>query len=249
MSLIDTFGLLDLLFLPVIVPAVVFLIRRQSRSDVRALVLFGTSILAMAAIIQNKAPFYAILIMPTVPLIAAPYLDNITRKIGKLTEWTFWRNFVVIGLVVAAGCINLAPAIRGNDTEFNKALAFLGQSIPNGSLVYGAPTYWFALQDTRYVNWDQIVIQQRAMSGGTFTGAIEAIKPDYLVVDGFVAAFITDDDRCRASYQDSVCIPKTEYNALLKEHATLAGDLNTNAYGDIRVYKMNWAATQSGAGR
>ena len=63
----------------------------------------------MAAVIREKSPFYAILIAPTVPLMVAPYLDNITQRIGKFTEWAFWRNLVVISVVVVVGCINLLP--------------------------------------------------------------------------------------------------------------------------------------------
>ncbi len=112
-SLLGTIDYLDLLILPVMVPAAIFLIRRQSRSDIRALALFGISILSMAAVIREKSPFYAILIAPTVPLMVAPYLDNITQRIGKFTEWTFWRNFIVISIVIVVGCINLSPAIHG----------------------------------------------------------------------------------------------------------------------------------------
>src|SRR5207253_2555786 len=47
-SFITTIDLLDLLLLPVLVPALIILIRRQSRSDVRALAIFGMSVLAVA---------------------------------------------------------------------------------------------------------------------------------------------------------------------------------------------------------
>jgi hypothetical protein len=248
-SLVGTLGLLDLLLLTVLVPAIIMLVRRQSRSDVRVLALFGISILAFAAIIQNKAVFYAILIAPTVPLVIAPYVDSITQRIGKATEWAFWRNLIVLSTLAIIACINLAPAIRGSDAEFRQAEAFLQEKIPTGSLVYGSATYWFALHDTRYVNWDQFINQQRAMPGGKFSDAVQALKPDYIVIDGFVAAFLTDDDQCYAKFRTDVCIPKAEFNNLMKEHATVAGTLSTQDYGNVILYKMNWADAKSGAAR
>jgi 4-amino-4-deoxy-L-arabinose transferase-like glycosyltransferase len=248
-SLVSTLDLLDLLLLPVLVPAIIMLVRRQSRSDVKVLALFGTSILAMAAVILNKAPYYAILIAPTVPLILAPYVDYVTQKPGKITEWTFWRNVVVLSIVVVLGFTNLAPAIRGSDAEFRQAEAFLQEKIPTGSLVYGSATYWFALHDTRYVNWEQLVLQQRTMPDATFTDAVQALEPDYITVDDFMQGFITDDDLCRISYHDIPCIPKAEFNTLVTQDGTLVGELKTGQYGDIRVYKMKWASPPSGAGR
>jgi 4-amino-4-deoxy-L-arabinose transferase-like glycosyltransferase len=248
-SLIHTFDFLDLLLLPVIVPAMIFLIRRQSRSDIRVLALFGISVVSMAAIIQTKAPFYAILIAPTLPLMMAPYLEKITEKVGKITEWTFWRNLIVIGIIVVVGCINLYPAIHGNDEEYQKVLGYLKQTIPDGSLVYGSPTYWFAMKVTRYVNWEQILVQQKSTPSGTFSGAVETIKPDYLIVDGFMTEYTLDDDWCHANFNSFACIPKAELKTLLKEDATLAGEMKTGNFGDVRIYKMNWASTRSGAGR
>ncbi len=231
------------------IPAIIFLIRRQSRSDIRVIALFGISILAMAALIRFKGPYYAILIAPTIPLIVAPYLENITQKLGKVTEWAFWRNLSVLSVVVAVSIINLSPAMRGSDAQFEKVLSYFRQTVPSGSLIYGTPTYWFALTDTRYVNWEQIIFQQRTMPGGTFTGAMEALKPDYLVVDGYMEQYTFDDDLCRATYRDIACVPRTELGTLLKNDATLAGEIKTDEYGDIRIYKMNWASAYAGGGR
>ncbi|HEY7416047.1 MAG TPA: glycosyltransferase family 39 protein, partial [Ktedonobacteraceae bacterium] len=168
-SLIHTFDFLDLILLPVIVPAMIFLIRRQTRSDIKVLVLFGISVVSMAAIVQTKAPFYAILIAPTLPLVMSPYLDKITEKVGKMTEWAFWRNLIVISILVAVGCLNVYPAIHGSDAEYQKVLGLIKQTIPAESLVYGSPTYWFALPNNHYVNWEQILFEQETMPDGTFS--------------------------------------------------------------------------------
>jgi len=240
-SLVDTINFLDLAILILAVPAGIFLIRRQSKADIKVLALFGVTLLSMAAVINVKLPYYAILIAPTLPLMVAPYIDHVTQKIGKVTEWAFWRNLAVISAVIAIACINLSPAVLHNNNDYEKVASYLQQTVPNGSLVYGSPAYWLALSNTRYVNWEQLTLQQKAIPGGTFTDAVEAIKPDYLVVYSFMEDYTIDDAWCHANSVDFACALKTELNPFLKQNATLAGELSTGTYEDIRIYKMNWA--------
>ena len=224
-SIINTINLLDLLLIPVLVPAVILLVRRRSDQDKTVMALAGLMIVGVAALISYKQPHYAILIAPAISLVLAPYIVHITEKAGRIREWAFWRNVLVLSAITLVAVINLAPVLHGSDAEFQSVLSYLGQTIPKGSVVYGSPTYWFALPDSPYIDWEQIVFRQRSMAGSTFTDAAQAIKPDYLVIDGFMeTSFIMDDDTCHATYKDIPCIPKAELDNLLKQRGTLAGE-------------------------
>jgi hypothetical protein len=239
-SLMQALSMIDLVLIPILVPAFILLVRRQYDHDRKIYALLGILLLAVASVIQYNHPHYAILVAPAVSLMLAPYLQHITQTIGKIGEWAFWRNILILGIVLSASVSSLAPAVRGSDAEFRKVLDYIRQTVPNGSLVYGSPTYWFALPDTPYVIWEQIVFLQRYRSGSSFTDAIEEIKPDYLIIDGFMDVFVMDDKYCRANYLNIPCMPQVELQTFLEKHATLAGELETTDYGHIRVYKIAW---------
>ena len=125
----------------------------------------------------------------------APYLENITQKLGKVTEWAF---------LAKPFCAERRRGSKHNQPfsgytwercpvreSFELFPANRSEREPD---LRHTHMYWFALTDTRYVKWEQIIFQQRTMPGGTFTGAMEALKPDYLVVDGYMQQYTFDDD-------------------------------------------------------
>ena len=104
----------------------------------------------------------------------------------------------------------MAPAVTGSNADYRKVVAYLQQTIPNGSLVYGSPTFWLALPSTPYIDWEQITFRQRYVPGSTYTDAFETVKPDYFVIDGYMDLFMYDDNTCHATYKDVPCMPKAE---------------------------------------
>ena len=241
-SFLSTVNMLDLILLPVIIPAGIFLFRRWSNADKKVVALAGMTIICVAAFIRFKQEHYEILIAPAIALLLAPYLNSIAQTGGKITGWTFWRNLLVLGIIVGSSVINLAVAMRDSNPDYRKVLSYIGETIPDGSVVYGNPSYWFALPRNPYMNIEQIVFRQRYVPGSTFTDAVEAIKPDYLIIDGFVGQFVLDDETCREHFSDIPCMPQVELATLLKERATLVGDLKTRNFGDVQIYKMDLAS-------
>jgi hypothetical protein len=225
------------------------LIRRWTLVDRKVLLILGMIVLGVAALIRYKQPHYAILMAPAIALALAPYVALVTQKIGRVTQWAFWRSLFVVSALAAISVINLAPAWNSNNGDYQKVASAFRQTIPNGSLVYASPNFWLALPNTPYIDWEQILFRQRYVPGSTYTEAFEALKPDYFVIDGYMDVFVIDDSACQATYREVPCMPKNELNALLKDKAILAGEVKTNTYGDVRIYKMNWAGTRSGGGR
>ena len=60
------------------------------------------------------------------------------------------------------------------------------------------------------------------------------------VRDGWIDIFVTDDPAALSESKDSTVLPKSELESFLGSHAQLVASQNTNAFGDVRVYKIDW---------
>jgi hypothetical protein len=127
--------------------------------------------------------------------------------------------------------------------EFDDAVRRLRLAVPPGSSVMGSQTYWFGLPAERYLSWEQIIYFQRYAPGSTVEDALRALKPDYFVLDRHLENFIAPDIASAISeYNSFLWLPQAEIEQFLEQRSSLVTAFDTNYFGQIRVYKIDWRA-------
>jgi len=155
----------------------------------------------------------------------------------------------LFAIIVAAGCISLAttPNLRriavaccvvygvigmlGNaflvnrfkNADYVGLTAQLREAVPQGSTVYGANTFWLALQeDRRYYSADRTSLDYATVN----------LKPQYLILY----------DRLMmhgSGYGDNFGDLRSEATAYVKTHGEKVALIPSAFYGDLEIYRVN----------
>jgi 4-amino-4-deoxy-L-arabinose transferase-like glycosyltransferase len=238
-ALTGTLGHLDPRILPVIALATVALIRRGSASDRRLLVLFATVVAVYAVVTSFKTFHYAILIAPAAALLVGALFDIISRRPLRGSLWSFGETALAVGIVAVVVSLNIVTVWSASNSGYDRTADKIVQTIPDGASIIGAPTYWFARPYQPYLNWEQLDVYRGYYPGSSMEDAFDYYRPDYVIVDGFVEYFLAGNPGNSVDRQRSGTL-LLDLQQLLGERAVLVGQVETEPYGTVRIYKMAW---------
>jgi len=224
---------------PLILIAIVFLIKRSSEADKTLLGLGAVSTLAYTLLIRNKAPYYAILFTPTLDLmLAALLLAEINQPwrgvpkdyIRRALVWGFCGTSIVVSLMI----------LRVNFyTDYQVTQGRINQVVRPGDSIMGIQTFWFGLRDHDYDSWEELVYYQRYMPGSTLEDALRDFAPDILILDKYLdgSSSVESDT---FTYAQHLRLPPAEMQAFLKRYGQLVASIDGSVYSEIHVYRINW---------
>jgi 4-amino-4-deoxy-L-arabinose transferase-like glycosyltransferase len=239
-ALLGTLRHLDLRLVPVLLLAIVALVKRGSMSDRRVLLVFAAVFLSHTLMTSYKTYHYAIMIAPAGALLVAVLLDMMSRRPLRASLWSFTQTALVVGIVVVTGVINIWTVWGASNAGYDETAEKMTQTIPDGASIMAAPTYWFARPYQSYVNFNRLEIYGRRYPGSSLQDAFTYYKPDYFIMDGFIQYWLTDDPKVLNGEHLFPVLPKSEMWRILNERGTLLGKVDTEPYGTVRIYKMNW---------
>jgi 4-amino-4-deoxy-L-arabinose transferase-like glycosyltransferase len=158
--------------------------------------------------------------------VAAPVFALIVASAAVSFATSRKRRWVA----VAACLLYAANQIAGNafltwrfrDADYNRLATELRNAIPAGESVYGANTFWLALNDRRYYSYDR----------SPFDYAIANLKPRYLIlydrvmIDG--SGFGADDFR----------EVRTKATAFVHTYCEKTAVISNPFYGDLEIYRV-----------
>ena len=248
-SIADVFLQFGLPLALLIALASVSLAYRRSPSDKILLVLFAVLVVAFALVVRNKSIQYAILVSPVAGLLIAAYIDMLLGAGWRTSRTVFVQIALAAGLVIASVAMIIPALTPGPTQEYQASLTLVRNAVPQGASVIGSQTYWFALPNQPYYSWEQLVFYRRINAGATIADAFRYMHPDYFVRDGWTDIFVTDDPAALSESNDTTVLPKSELESFLNSHAQLVASQNTDTFGSVRVYKIDWGSlgTYSGA--
>jgi hypothetical protein len=105
----------------------------------------------------------------------------------------------------------------------------------------GDEVFWFSFSDHRFYPYYELTYYPSYSPGSTLETTFEAYRPDYFIVDsGWWQQFFTKDEAGLRPYARMLHIPRSEMEGFLASRARLVASVETENYGEVRVYRISW---------
>jgi 4-amino-4-deoxy-L-arabinose transferase-like glycosyltransferase len=211
--------------------------------------MFLIAVISFALLIKSKQGYYLILIAPFFDIVLAEWLEHFVFRNYALRFWSRVARGTTIVVLLAGSLFSLATflmAFKSPPLNEPKSVAQrIEQVIPKGSSIMGPQTYWFDLHQYRYISWQNILAYQTHVPQTTFDDAMATLRPDVLVVDDDLREFILPEQEVvpRSGFERYAWerrLPKIEVDAFLARRGTLKYSLETQNYGTVEIYLINW---------
>jgi hypothetical protein len=199
--------------------ASILVLYRYNRGLLQKLACLILPCMAWWAYIRNPSARYM--------AIAAPY-SSLLLAGGALALWNqkpAWRRKlvgVVVLLLVAQVASNYALLYIYRKADYTGVTSALRALIPRDATVYGALTFWMALNDHQYYSWNRTSLPYALDHGATYL-----ILNDRVLVGG--EGHGRDDWRIR----------RLTLEDFVKTNASLIGRVPNPFYGDLQIYHVN----------
>ena len=150
------------------------------------------------------------------------------------------RWVAILGITIGGLILNQQEIGINRYETYEQAQAYVDGAVAPDDTVMGPQTYWFGLYEQDYYSWEALVYYQRMFPGSTLGDALEAFRPDVLIIDSQISGFITDDPGS-ALYSQHLRLPAAELYGFLEDSASLIGTREIETYGPIEIYRIDWA--------
>ncbi len=220
--------------------ALVMLAMRRSPADQALLVLAATLVIAYTALVRNKFVYYAILITPALDLLIAVLVLECSRQPwqGRLRDYA--SRILVWGLTASVVGANFLMLGTDYWQIYQSVQSQINQVIPPGASVMAVETYWLGLYDHVYYSWELLPKYRHYRPGSTLEEALREFRPDILIIDGQMRAFIIDPDPQGDPYRQYLQITPAELERFLARQAQLLIAFDGGDYGPVSVYRIDW---------
>ena len=126
--------------------------------------------------------------------------------------------------------------------------AYMRRATAANETIMAEPTYWFDLTDVRYLSWVQLLNYQNLHPGTNVGDALNAIRPEVLVIDGARRKFILADDANvpytgAGRYLWDRRFPADIFDSFLACRGQLTYRIETKAFSLVEIYRIDWERT------
>jgi len=214
---------------------VAYLMFRWNRFDRRLLIMVGVTFFVFALFRGSKTIYYAILLFPFMILLIAETLVGVFSSATTHLQKVFIAAIIAMLLVVNG--MRLVESLE-NQSDFSyEAISQQIQSvIPDGAKVMGLPTWWFSLPQADYSS--SLTLNYYAFFNDyNFEQGISAIRPDYIIIDDVLRGALTHDT---FTTSPNYGVPGDDFYAFLADQGTLILEFDTQYYGTIAIYAIDW---------
>ncbi len=210
--------------------ALIFLFRQRPRLAGELALLLGVNWLWWAPMVNKTpryiavlAPVFAVTVAAAIVMAGRTGLPACPRDVAKHLRWK--RAAIVIGLIFGLSQLagNAFLIYRYRTADYESVGRRLREIIPATASVYGVTTFYLALHDRTFYSYTRT----------PFRYAIANLRPQYLILYDRVMVHgsgFGDDDFAEL---------RAEAAEFVKAHATLAGRVSNQFYGDLEVYRVN----------
>jgi 4-amino-4-deoxy-L-arabinose transferase-like glycosyltransferase len=229
----------SLALIPLIVWAAIALMRRRSEADKTLLVLNAALLGGVILLFRNKAAYYAIMFTLALDLMVGVFLLQTLQQpwYGRFRDYV--RVSLIWGCCILALVLNLSTLRMDSWKVYTEAQDFINGLVRPGEAIMASQTFWLGLHEHTYYSWENLIYYRRYVPGSTLEDALRELGPDILVIDRHLGNFISDEPK-ESGYSQHLNLPRTDMNAFLSRSASLIGVLDIEAYGPIRVYRIDW---------
>jgi hypothetical protein len=225
----------------VVLPALLALGWRRSPADRRLLTIVAAMLIQLIAIIPYKPAYYAIVFSPAFDVALAAFVALLLGLNWRGSRLVRVSTMAVIGLLVTSVAMQFGWIGRDLNAEHRALVQGIRAVAPAGSIVMGEPVYWFGMQDYAYVGLEQVGFHRRLHPGLTIDEIMAVYRPDYLIVDWFVAKHVKDSPEEIQVASKTSFMPKAEFDEFLRKRTTPVATLTDRTRGTVQVLRVDWA--------
>ena len=220
--------------------SILFCIARRQKAD-RILVMFvGVAFLLFVLLIQAKHDIYAILFYPFFLLLVAETLISLLREGRRLEPQRLFAG-AILALFVFNSALHIARPIAANrDYDYYEVTNHVRRVIPAGARVAGLPHWWLGLSDFDYRSIMNLTYYH-FFNDYSLTQGMEAIRPQYLIVDTGLRGLLMDQVGFTTKPGFSMYdLPRGEFEAFLAQRGHKIDGFVNPWHGIFEIYEIHW---------
>jgi hypothetical protein len=226
----------------VVLPALLALGWRRGPADRRLLTILGVMLIQLVAIVPYKPAYYAIVFSPAYDVALAGFVAMLLGLNWRGSRLARISTIAVVGLLAASTVMQFGWVGRHETDEHLALVQGIRAVAPVGSTVMGEPVYWLSMQDYAYVGLDQVGLHRRLHPGATIDEIMAVYRPDYLIVDWFVAKHVKASPEEIQVASKTSFMPKAEFDEFLRKRTTPVATLTDRTRGTVQVLRVDWAS-------
>jgi 4-amino-4-deoxy-L-arabinose transferase-like glycosyltransferase len=218
--------------------SIAYLISRRSWSDRFLLIFVGMAFLSFTMFVYHKDELYSILFYPFFMLAAAEAIVTLARKASATPKLNVFIVVLFI-MLIANDVEHFARRYSENaGYDYNAITEQINSVVPEGARVMGMPQWWLGLTDTDYRS-NLNIIFYNYHNNYTLTQALEAIRPDILIMDPWQRDWLVDDDHITVGYPG---LPRQEFEDFLAQRGEKVLEFTDPWHGLFEIYAIDWDA-------
>ena len=219
--------------------SIVFMVFRRLKADLALLVFTGTVFAGFVLIVGNKHDIYAILLYPFFMLMVSEALVSLfTQYKAYKPQQAFIGS--LIGLVIFSGIIFQSRVLSSAmNYDYYAITNEIKRSIPPDSQVMGLPNWWLGLSDYDYRS-NLSLTYAHFEKGYSLKEGMEALHPDYLIVDTGWQGLLVDEGYFDPNGFDVFKMPRQEFKDFLSQYGELVDEFSNPWHGNFSIYRIHW---------
>lgn len=230
--------------LALVVVGAVLLFMRRNKTDKHLLVFTGAAFAMTVLIVDDKGIIYGILLYPFFMLIVAEGLTSMLNRTRDLREPFVFTVIILVAAVGKDTFVMGREMIKNRDNNYYNVTDVIREVIPPDARVLGMPSWWFGLSDHEYIS-SFVIPYFRFYNNYDVREALEAARPDIIIVDNLTGTLLTDSRDELPSNLRPFHIPRQEFNQFLDERGTLLRSFDDPQQSEFFVYSIDWSVPES----
>ncbi len=220
--------------------SILFCFARRKIAD-RLLVTFvGVAFLLFVLLIQAKHDIYAILFYPFFLLLVAETFTSLLREGRKLEPQRLFMGAILVLFVFNSALHIVRPIAANRNYNYYDVTSRVRSVVPAGARVAGLPHWWLGLSDYDYRSIMNLTYYN-FFNDYTLTEGIEAIRPQYLIVDTGLRGLLMDQAGFTSTPGFSMyALPRDEFETFLAQHGRKIDEFVNPWHGTFEIYEIYW---------
>ena len=250
----------------VIALAGLFLLFRRTTADRRLLMYTGVGFISFSLLSGNKTTLYGINLYSFFMLIAAdgfvgmiqsfasaPSLKaagehrglfpSVLAKLSQGKRGTWLAGLASLLLVAFMGIDLLQTVTRvynSREYDYYAITNRIREVIPPDKRVMGMPTWWFGFTEYDYRSALNVPYYE-FFNGYNVRQAIDAIHPDYIIVDDTQQAIWVYEGKTLPQGMNVYSVDMAEFQEVLETQGEKVLEFTTTWHGSFQIYRLDWS--------
>jgi hypothetical protein len=200
----------------------------------------GAAFLLFELLIQAKHDIYAILFYPFFLLLVAETFASLLREGRKMEPQRLFMAAILVLFVVNSALHFARPIVENRNYNYYDVTNRVRSVIPAGTRVAGLPHWWLGLSDYDYRSIMSLTYYH-FFNDYTLTEGIEAIRPQYLIVDTGLRGLLMDQAGFTSKPGFSMYgLPRDEFETFLAQRGRKIDEFVNPWHGTFEIYEIHW---------